>query len=66
MKEKLEVTQTNLIHINHNAIKDDLAKLLKETGFSFSVWTLDDEKGAAQLLQAGALSIITNRIDMKL
>ena len=66
MKEKLEVAQTNLIHINHNAVKDDLPKLLKEAGLSFSVWTLDDEKRAVELLNAGALSIITNRIDMKL
>lgn len=66
MKEKLEVAQTNLLHINHNAVKDDLPNLLKEAGLSFSVWTLDDEKRALKLLKSGAASIITNRVDMKL
>jgi glycerophosphoryl diester phosphodiesterase len=66
IKIKLETAQTKLLHINHGAVRDNLSSLFKEAGWTFSVWTLDDEDRSIELLNAGALSIITNRVDMKL
>jgi glycerophosphoryl diester phosphodiesterase len=66
LNTKAEVTQTKLIHLNYSALTEPLIKLLIANHYSFSAWTLDDETLATQLLKAGSLSIITNRVDMKL
>jgi glycerophosphoryl diester phosphodiesterase len=66
IKSKFETTKTKLLHLHYSSVKDHLENLLKAEGYSFSVWTVDDSQIAIDMLKAGSLSIITNRVDMKL
>ncbi|MGZ3773304.1 MAG: glycerophosphodiester phosphodiesterase [Pseudobdellovibrionaceae bacterium] len=64
LKKSLQQAKTNVVHIYYGALTESLASLLKQNGITFRVWTVDDRQDARNMLNLGAIGIITNRVDL--
>jgi glycerophosphoryl diester phosphodiesterase len=64
IKNQLKITQSNIIHLESHGLDKELSEKLKSDSICVNVWTVDNLDEAKSALKFGALSVITNNIDL--
>lgn len=64
IKTVVKPLQSQLVSLNAGSINEALVAELKKEGVAFFAWTINDEVLALEKLKLGAVSIITDRVDL--